>query len=206
LGWLTAEQEQAEFLRMVADRMAHGTLGRTEVDLICSTRRERDPDLARQVLATGAPRPDNVAHSAALACLGNPQAHERTVRALTSSDDDAVAIAQVYLRHRPLVDVGELRSIATGIGRMSGAGAQVRALETLAKQRLADAPSLQEIARLFPLARSLEVQRAIAGILIRADTQMLARADLARSLRQHRMKSPDGTDVIDVLIRLLQSA
>jgi hypothetical protein len=34
---------------------------------------------------------------------------------------------------------------------------------------------------------------------------MLVRADLARSLRQHRLKSPDGNDVIDVLIRLLQS-
>ena len=81
----------------------------------------------------------------------------------------------------------------------------MRALETLAKQRLADPQSLQEIARLFPLARSLEVQRAIAGILIRSDTKMLVRADLARSLRQHRMKSPDGNDVIEVLIRLLQS-
>ena len=47
--------------------------------------------------------------------------------------------------------------------------------------------------------------RAIAGILIRSDTQMLARAELARSLRQHRLKSPDGNDVIDMLIRMLQS-
>ena len=31
------------------------------------------------------------------------------------------------------------------------------------------------------------------------------RGFLARSLRQHRLKSPDGNDVIDVLIRLLQS-
>ena len=96
--------------------------------------------------------------------------------------------------------------MASNIARMSGAAAQVRALETLAKQRLADPRSLQEIARLFPRARSLQVQRAIAGILIRADLKMLARADLARSLRQHRLKSPDGHDVIDVLIRLLQTA
>ena len=56
------------------------------------------------------------------------------------------------------------------------------------------------------LARSLDVQRAIAGILIRADTKMLARAHLARSLRQHRLKSPDGQDLIDVLILLLQAS
>ena len=58
------------------------------------------------------------------------------------------------------------------------------------EQRLTDPQSLQAIAGLFPQARSLDVQRAIAGILIRADTQMLARADLARALRQHRLKSP----------------
>jgi hypothetical protein len=95
--------------------------------------------------------------------------------------------------------------VTSGIARMTVAGAQVRALETLARQRLADPQSLQEIAGLFPLARSLDVQRAIAGILLRADTKMLARADLARSLRQHRLKSPDGNDVIDMLIRVLQS-
>ena len=54
--------------------------------------------------------------------------------------------------------------------------------------------------------RTLEAQRAIAGILIRADYRMLARADLARTLSQHRLKSRSGSDVIDVLIRLLRSA
>jgi hypothetical protein len=34
---------------------------------------------------------------------------------------------------------------------------------------------------------------------------LLARPELARSLRQHRLKSPDGSDMIDVLIRMLQS-
>ena len=206
LGWLSPAQEQAEFLHMIADRMARGSLGRNEVDLVCANHRDRDPELARQLLATGTAQPGSVTHSAVLACLGSAEAHERTVRALTSSRDEDVAMAQVYLRHRPLADVGELRAVASGIGRMSATGAQVRALETLAKQRLADPQSLQEIARLFPLARSLEVQRAIAGILIRSDYKMLARADLARTLRQHRLKSPDGNDVIDVLIRLLQSA
>jgi hypothetical protein len=206
LRWLSPAQEQAEFVRMIAERMGRGDLSRTEVDLACTNRQERDPDLARQLLATGAARPARVTHSAVLACLGSPEAHERTVRALTSSNDEEVAIAQVYLRHRPLAHVDELRAVTSDIGRMTAAGAQVRALETLAKQRLSDAQSLQEVARLFPLARSLEVQRAIAGILIRSDYKMLARADLARSLRQHRLKSPDGSDVIDVLIRLLQSA
>ena len=205
LGWLTPAQEQAEFVRTLAERMARGSLGKNEVDLVCAPPAERDSGLARQLLATGAPRPANVAHSAVLACLGDTAAHERTVRALTSARDDDVVIAQAYLRQRPLAGVGELRAVTSGIARMTAATAQVRALETLARQRLADPQSLQEIAGLFAQARSLEAQRAIAGILIRSDTQMLARAELARSLRQHRLKSPDGNDVIDMLIRMLQS-
>ena len=205
LGWLTAAQEEAEFLQLIVQRMAAGRLGRTEVDLVCAGP-QRDAALARQVAASGAPSLGNVAHAAVLACLGNREAHERTVRALTSARDDEIETAQVYLRHRPLADVGELRAVTTGISRMTAAGSQVRALETLARQRLADAPSLQEIARLFPLARSLEVQRAIAGILIRSDHKLLSGPELARSLQQHRLKSPDGKDVIDMLIRVLQSA
>jgi hypothetical protein len=205
LAWLSPEQEQAEFLGMLANRMARGAIGKDDVDLVCSAHSGNEPGLARQLLAAGAARPANAAHSAVLACLGSPQDHERTVRALTSSADDEVAIAQVYLRHRPLADVAELRAITVGISRMSTGSAQVRALEALAKQRLADPQSLGEIAGLFPRARSLDVQRAIAGILLRSDTQLLARDDLARSLRRHRLKSPDGSDVIDVLIRLLQA-
>jgi hypothetical protein len=206
LGWLTPAQEQAEFVRMIATRMARGAIGEHEVDLVCSAPQARDAGLAQQLVTGGAARPGVVAHSAVLACLGDAAAHERTVSALTSSHDEDVAMAQVYLRHRPLAHVDEVRAVTSGIGRMTAAAAQVRALEALAKQRLADAQSLQEIARLFPRARSLAVQRAIAGILIRADYKVLARADLARSLRQHRLKSPDGADVIDMLIRLLQTA
>jgi hypothetical protein len=205
LGWLTPAQEQAEFVRMIEVRMARGSLGRSEVDHVCATQREREPGLARQLRSSGAVRPGDVTHSAALACLGDDEAHERTLRALTSSRDDDVATAQVYLRHRPLADVRELRTVTSDIGRMTAAGAQVRALEALARQRLTDAQSLQEIARLFPLARSLDVQRAIAAILIRSDTKLLPRADLARTLRRHRLKSPDGNDVIEVLIRMLQA-
>ncbi len=205
LGWLSPAQQQAEFQRMLAVRMARGPLSKTEVDLVCTTPQAREPALATRLLATGSARPDTTSHAAALACMGNAAAHGQTLRALTSAHDDDVAIAQVYLRHRQLVDVAELRTVTAAIARMSAGNAQVRALETLARQRLADAQSLQAIAGLFAQARSLEVQRAIAGILIRSDTQMLARADLARSLRQHRLKSPNGNDVIDMLIRMLQA-
>ena len=95
--------------------------------------------------------------------------------------------------------------VATGITRMTGSDAQVRALNTLARQRLSDRESLDELTRLFPLAKSVSVQRAIAGILIRSDYQSLAKPELVRALRQYRLKSPDGEDMIDALIRRLQA-
>jgi hypothetical protein len=204
LGWLTPAQEQAAFVHTLADRMARGTLGPTEVDLACAAPGAQGSGLDQPLLATGAVRHGQVAHLAVLACLGNRRAHAQTVSALTSPRDDDVAIVRTYLRHRSLADLAELRTVATGIVRMKASNAQVRALETLSKQHLSDPQSLQEIARLFPLARSLDVQRAIASILIRADTRLLPQTDLAHSLRQHRLKSPDGHDVIDMLIRLLR--
>ena len=142
--------------------------------------------------------------AAILACLGSADGRARVLRALTSSRDDDVEIAQLYLSHRPISDVHELRAIAAEIAHMSGSDGQVRALDTLARLRLTDGESLQELTRLFPLARSVNVQRAIAGVLIRADYAALPKPDLVRMLRQHRLKSPDGEDVIDVLIRRLQ--
>ena len=206
LGWLSAEQEREEFVHMIGQRMARNALGKHEVDLVCSSAYGRKSGLAAELRATGATRQGDVTHMAVLACLGDTVAHEHTLRALTSAAEADVEVAQVYLRHRPLNSVAEVRAITGSIGRMQSAGAQVRALETLARQHVADPTSLQEIARLFPQARSLQTQRAIANILLRADHTGLARADLARLLRQHRLKSPDGSDVIDALIRRLQAA
>ena len=58
---------------------------------------------------------------------------------------------------------------------------------------------------MFPTTKSLEVQRAIAGILIRADYNAFAKPELVRALQQHRVKSSDGRDLIDVLIHRLQA-
>ncbi len=204
LAWLTPAQEQTEFVQMLAGRMARGSLGKNEVDLVCESPLGRESGLAQRLLATGSVRSSQVAHSAVLACLGDTEAHQRSVRALTSPRDDEASIAQAYLRQRSLANVDELRTLTAHIARMSTGAGQVRALETLARQRLVDPQSLQAVAGLFAQARSLDMQRAIAGILIRADTQALGRAELSRTLRQHRLKSPDGSDVIDMLIRTLQ--
>jgi hypothetical protein len=51
---------------------------------------------------------------------------------------------------------------------------------------------------------SINVQRAIAGVLIRADYEQIDKPELLQALSEHRLKSPDGQDLIDVLIRRLQ--
>ena len=205
IGWLTPAQERAELVRTIADQVARDRIGRDDVELACAGGRQEGDDPAVQALAASALKSAKLAPAAAAACLGSAEAHARVVRAVTSANADDISMAQAYLRHRPLADVRDLRSIAAGIARMPAADAQVAALETLSRQRLADPESLREIARLFPMAKSVQVQRAIANVLIRSDYRVLGRTDLARSLQQYRLKSPDGNDVIDALIRVLQA-
>jgi hypothetical protein len=101
--------------------------------------------------------------------------------------------------------VNELRIVTSGIARMNGSNAQVRALDTLAHQHLSDPESLEELARLFPLAESVGVQTAIAGVLIRSDYRAIAKPELVQALQQRRPRSSNGPDLIDVLIRRLQA-
>ena len=88
---------------------------------------------------------------------------------------------------------------------MNASAAQVRAIETLARHRLSDSETLYVLAALFPVAKSVEVQRAIAATIIRADYRALAKPEFIRTLSQQRLKSADGKDIIDILIRRLQT-
>ena len=205
LGWLTPAEKQAEFMRMIATRMERNALDPADVDLVCA----RPAALAASAAANGLPAgPTNrsVADAAVLACLGDGARRPEVLRALTAGSERDGAVAQVYLRYRPLAGADEERRLASAVARMTPSDAQLRALDTLAGQRLADPESLTELARLYAQARSVATQRAIAGVLIRADYPVPARAELARSLREHRLKSSEGNDVIDALIRRLQSS
>ena len=206
VGWLSPADQRAELVLMIGDQLAASSMSPTEVDLICSLNKghQLDQELSRLTLS---PKQGNtVTHAAVLACLGSSEAHARVLSALSSANDDDVQIAQVYLRHRPITDLKDLRVVATGIARMRGSEAQVRALDTLARQYLSDREILDELTRLFTLAKSVNVQRAIAGVFIRSDYRAIVKPELVRVLRQHRLKSPDGEDLIDVLIRRLQAA
>ncbi len=205
LGWLSPPDQRAELARMIGDVLVHKPLGAAEVDLICGLNKNHELDQERYRLSVSPSDADKVTHAAALGCLGSAEGRARVLQALTSHDDAEVQIAEVYLGHRPITDVNEIRVVASGIAHMTGSGAQVRALETLARHRLSDRQSLDELARLFPVSRSVDVQRAIAAVFIRSDYRLLPRPEMARALSQSRLKSPGGTDIIDILIRRLQT-
>jgi hypothetical protein len=205
LGWLTADEKHAELVRMIESRLDRSDVGDEDIDLVCTLNADHALDDALQGVKLTAARLNNVGSAGLFACLGNPLAHARVLKALSSASAAEVAIAQVYLRHRPIVDVRELRVVAVAIARMKNAEAQVRALDTLARHQVADHESLEVLTRLFPATRSIDVQRAIAGILIRADYSSIAKPDLVQALSKHRLKSSDGRDLIDVLIRRLQA-
>ena len=204
LGWLTPAQRRDELLRVLGERVASRTIGADDVDLACTLNRDGELTAGRARVDVPPAQAERVGPAAILACLGSTSAHERVLRALSSANDDDVALAQVYLHHRPLADVNEMRLVATGVAGMSATTAQVRALDTLARQRLSDRESIEALTRLFPQTKSVDVQRAIAGILIRSDYPEVERPQLVKVLRDHRLKSPGGQDLIDVLIRRLQ--
>jgi hypothetical protein len=203
LGWLSLDDARAELARMFRDLLAAGTVTQAAVDLACTLNQGGDLDGARASLPPPAARMRPAAGAAIEACLGAGDGRARMLAALTSRDDDDAEFAQIYFRHRPITDVAELRAVTQAVASMGGP-AQVRALDTLARHRLSDPESMEALARLYPSAESARVQTAIAGVLIRADYQKIARPELVQSLRQHRLKSAGGEDLIDVLIRRLQ--
>jgi hypothetical protein len=205
LGWLTPAENRAELAQMIDEEVARNAVGPDDVDLVCSLNNDGELDAELPRLHMTPAQAAKVPNAAVLACLGSLEGRVRVVQALTSPSDDDVRIAQVYLRHRPIADVDELRAITADVARMYNPNAQTRALETLARLGLSDRGSLEELARLFPFA-GLDVQAAIAGILIRADAKVIAdNPELVQTLRQRRVRTAGGADVIDVLLRRLEA-
>jgi hypothetical protein len=203
LGWLSPTEQRAELIATLQSMLASGMPGSADVALACALNGDgRLSDEYRQTKWSGPATA--LPHTAVRACLGDPQAHSRVLRALTSASDDEVEIAQVYVHHRPLAEGDEVHAFAKDIARMSGSSAQVRALDTLARYRLSDRESVETLTRLFATAKSIDVQRAIAGVLIRADRAVIAAREVAHSLRKSRLKSSGGQDLIDILIRRLE--
>jgi hypothetical protein len=206
LGWLSPAEQKAELMSMIGEQLSRNAIGSAEVDLACAL--NEDGALGAELYRLRLPPADvaRVTDAAVLACLGSTEGHARVLHALASSRSDDVRIAQVYLRHRPIADERELRAVTASVVKMDASDAQARALETLARYRISDRETLDDLVRLFGRARSVSLQRAIAGILIRSDYRSIATPELARTLRRQRLKSPDGEDLIDVLIRRIEAS
>ena len=200
-GWLDEGERHAELARAIGETIARPSVGFGDVDLVCTLNGERAFDDARALVKAGTAR--TASQAAALACLGDVPARARVLRLLASADAGEVQLAQAYLRHRPVTDAAELRAMAREIASMPAGPAQVRALDALGRMHPADAETLDTLAALFVRTRSLAVQRAIAEVFLRADPAAIPAARVARTLRTHRLRSPDGQDLIDVLVRQL---
>ena len=200
LGWLDEPGRRAELVHMVGDMLSTRAAGFGEVDLICNLNREGQLEQELHRLG-GFALTGGRAADAALACLGSADSRSRILAALASRDEREVQLAQAYLRHRPITDAAELRNVALDVARMEPSGAQARALETLARQRIADEEVLAELSRLFARSTSLAVQRAIAEVFLRAGYR--GAGELAPLVKRHRLRSPDGPDIIDTLLARL---
>jgi len=204
LAWLSRDQRRQELTQMFRQVLAQKTIPGPQVDLACKVNQRRDLDGALDAVALPAGAAADVGHAAVLACLGSAEAHERTLEGLVSPSDADVRIAQRYLRHRPITDADELRTVTRAIAGMSASEAQARALDVLARHYLSDRESVDTLKRLFAHTRSWPVQNAIAGVLIRADPKSIAGADLLRTLREYRLKASPGDNMVDALIQRLQ--
>ncbi len=201
VGWLTPAERHAELARTVADVIARRSMGFGDVELVCGLNRDRTLDDALARVKRGAA--ESAPQAAGLACLGSVPDRARVLRLLASPREADVRAAQAYLRHRPITDTAELRAAAREIARMKATAAQVRALDALGRLHLADPAILAELARLFARTPSLAVQRAIAEVYLRADPNAVDPPKLVDVLRRHRLRSPDGEDLIDVVVRSL---
>jgi hypothetical protein len=202
LGWLSPEGERSELVALIRDRLA-ANVGPADVELACSLNDARTLDSALPEIASTPPA--TLGQSAMLACLGSAEARERLVPALLSVHDSDFEMAQVYLRHRPLTEAEDLRELTSSIAEAPDPKVQVRALDALASQHVKDPESLEQLARLYPQARTPGVQVAIAGVLLRSDYDAIASPELVQTLRESRLKSHSGPDVVDALIRRLEA-
>jgi hypothetical protein len=165
IGWLDAAGRRAEIIRMVADVLNSGSASYGEVDLICSLNADRSLDGERARISSV---PASRTSDAALACLGDDGGRARTLRALASRDEGEVQVVQAYLRHRPITDAEELRAVALKVASMEPVAAQVRALDTLARHRIADPAVLEALERLSARTASAAVKRAVEEVFLRS--------------------------------------
>lgn len=210
LGWLSDEHRWRELGVMLTELQARSSIGPGDIDLACTLNRSHDLDGAysRQLAASN----DSVAQAALRACLGSASARRQTLEGLASPALADVQAAQAYLRHHPITDPEELRSVTEAIAAMPPSEAQAHAVESLGRLYLSDRTVLRRLVQLYEETPSSAVQGAIAGTLLRADPRVIHtvngddRASLLRLLREQRRPGPAGQAMIDALIQQLEAS
>lgn len=199
VGWLSPAEQRAEQGRVIHDVLARTGMGFGEVDLICSLNHDGALDGAvKDLRSPGTPQ------SAGLACLGDTGARNRVIAALASRDESEVQVAQAYLRHHPITESREVRTLVLEIARMPAGPAQVRALETLARLHVGDRESLDALTALYAQTRLAAVQGAIAEVFLRAGASEVASPERIALLRSHRLPVRGGPDLVAVLLDRMQ--
>jgi hypothetical protein len=206
LGWLSEDQRWQELALMLGELQSRKSVGISEIDLACRLNEDGELDgaFARRVATGGAF--DTVAHAAMRACLGSAEARTQTLDALASTREADVQAAQAYLRRQPVTDVSELRRLTQRIAQMPAGDAQVRALEVLGRHYVSDREVLLTLADQYAKTPSVDVQNAIAGVLIRADRRAIDSAALRQVLSSHRRQPAAGAGaMVDALLARLES-
>ena len=204
VGWLSSQQRTDEHLRMIGDMLARKAVSGSEVGLACAINKDGSLDGGLKRLTTAAGQSDTVGHAAVLACMGSTEARTRALQGLVSSADADVRVAQFYLRHRPISDADEVRTVTKAIAGMHGPEAQARALDVLARHYLSDRESVDTLKKLYAKTGAWGVQNAIAGVLLRADPKTARDTDVLRTLREFRLKSLPEGNMVDALIERLR--
>jgi hypothetical protein len=205
VGWLAPDEHRAELVHTINDVLAGDTMAFGEVDLVCTLNRDRalDTSLNRlQVEQSNA----RIAQAAALACLGSADARARILKAVREPE-----------RRRRADSAGI--SPATGRSPTPLSCARSRAgscASRASRRRCARWRPWQGLhvttARCWTSWRAFSANRPRSRCSAPSPKSSSAQAtrqpripSLAAVFRQHRIKSPSGEDLIDVLIRRLQS-
>ena len=186
LGWLSPADQRAELVRMVGELIGRGSIGPPRSTSCARSTRTTGSTRSASRLQPSPAQADKVNNAAALACLGErdrthsrPEGAHQPVRrgrrvgpGLPGSPADHRCRGTAFRRDR---DRAHAR-----IGRP---GSRSRNACPASAERQ---PELERARAPLSSAASVDVQRAIAAVLIRADYESIAKPEFVRVLSQNR--------------------
>lgn len=203
LNWLTDETLREQVYRMVNDLVKRGQAEPQAMDLVCRLNREIGLQPDRHFLEMYASERNPIGPRAMAACLGSAQGYGEMLAILSQSDQKALEYAQVYFRYFEMRPT-DIVALIDRISSAASVSTQVTTLGILAKLYVSEAEVLSRLLEYFTNTASPEVQRAIAGVFVRARFDHIDKRAFASTLSQRRLRSTGDRDVIDFVIRRLE--